>query len=177
MLVFSSDKTSMAVLSTLCWSAMDNIDDGRVPRIHDDTCTTQATFMCLESHRGWTIHGTSSIRTYFTIRPKHPAKCCLGYPVPDDWAPIVAGYRSSIPHTGNSFQEIAGQVPLPSIHYRYLRSFFIRSCSYTRLPEEQSLHFPCCFSINPNTVEPLIRHTPRWTVHAMRYERSFWCKT
>ena len=27
---------------------------------------------------------------------------------PDHWAPIVAGYRSSIPHAGNSLQEIAG---------------------------------------------------------------------
>ena len=36
-------------------------------------------------------------------------------------------------HTGNSFQEIASQVPLPSIHYHYLRSLFIWSCSYTFL--------------------------------------------
>ena len=62
-------------------------------------------------------------------------------------------------HTGNSFQEIADQVPLPSIHYRYLWPFFIWSCPYTHLPEEQSMHFPCCSSINPNTAKHLCQHS------------------
>ena len=51
-------------------------DDG-VPRVHDDIYITQATFVCAESHRGRTIDDMSSIRTNFTIRPKHPVKCCL----------------------------------------------------------------------------------------------------
>jgi hypothetical protein len=63
------------------------------------------------------------------------------HPVPDHWAPIIAGYRSSIPHTGYPLRGIAGHQTLRFITVTF-NPFFICVRSCTRLPEAQRRTFP-----------------------------------
>ena len=77
-------------------------------------------------------------------------------------------------------------MPAPGIHAcEAVYNTFISqySLSFYPFPCKRQVQIILYGKINVSTVESLITHTPRWTIHTMCYRRlcilrgQFWCKT